>query len=637
MLGDDTIDLRAPKPIPEVPEDILEELQEWYPAERPQPSAGTFEIGLVLAGAVSAGAYTAGVMDFLFEALDEWYRLRNDDACGAELPNHDVVVRVISGASAGGINGAIAATACRYRFPPVTLASDEERRQANPFYDTWVNRIDIARLLDTSDLDGDGAAIGSLLNSESLDEMALGIVAMTGDTDADQTSRPWLEDPFKLLLTVTNLAGVPYRIRFTGAKSLSHEMVMHRDHVGFLVPALTNSISSPAPPPDLVPLAPVNSDQAAGWQQLAATALASGAFPIALAARSLSRPGSDYDYRFVFPRADRNVVYSKPAIDRADVYRFNAVDGGAMNNEPFELARVELAGLKARNPRRGRDAHRAVIMVDPFTDPQPNLPTPDRSLWATFAGLLKAFKAQTRFHQIDLTLAEAGDVYSRFMIAPSRNDVRGSGAIASGGLRGFLGFFCKDYRLHDYMLGRANCESFLREWFVLPSAHTTTGEHSERSNSLFQHWPQAALDDDTYKSCRRKGHRQIIPLVGTAAEAQELPSWPAGRFSGYDSLERDIKKRIDACYPSLADQLVKAFCQGTSTFSFACGPLTYVAAWLAWKLRLRRKLRDKLKNWIDAARDEVDERGQDFANNDGQEPRPPDALATGSRPLARRP
>ena len=31
-----------------------------------------FEIGLCMAGAVSAGAYTAGVMDYLIETLDKW-------------------------------------------------------------------------------------------------------------------------------------------------------------------------------------------------------------------------------------------------------------------------------------------------------------------------------------------------------------------------------------------------------------------------------------------------------------------------------------------------------------------------------------------------------------------------------------
>ena len=31
----------------------------------------TFEMGLAMAGAISAGAYSAGVLDFLIEALDE--------------------------------------------------------------------------------------------------------------------------------------------------------------------------------------------------------------------------------------------------------------------------------------------------------------------------------------------------------------------------------------------------------------------------------------------------------------------------------------------------------------------------------------------------------------------------------------
>jgi hypothetical protein len=36
----------------------------------------TFHLGLTMAGAVSAGCYTAGVMDYLFEALDLWERAK---------------------------------------------------------------------------------------------------------------------------------------------------------------------------------------------------------------------------------------------------------------------------------------------------------------------------------------------------------------------------------------------------------------------------------------------------------------------------------------------------------------------------------------------------------------------------------
>ena len=35
-----------------------------------------FEIGLVMAGAISAGAYTAGVIDFLIQALDEYEKAK---------------------------------------------------------------------------------------------------------------------------------------------------------------------------------------------------------------------------------------------------------------------------------------------------------------------------------------------------------------------------------------------------------------------------------------------------------------------------------------------------------------------------------------------------------------------------------
>src|SRR5262245_39735365 len=65
----------------------------------------TFELGLAMAGAISAGAYSAGVFDFLAQALSEWEAAKSRDA--ALVPNHRVVIKVISGASAGAITGAV--------------------------------------------------------------------------------------------------------------------------------------------------------------------------------------------------------------------------------------------------------------------------------------------------------------------------------------------------------------------------------------------------------------------------------------------------------------------------------------------------------------------------------------------------
>ena len=608
MLGDERTEARAPQPIGC---HCLKDLQCWYPDKRDPPEADTFEIGLVLAGAVSAGAYTAGVMDFLFEALDEWYRYRKEDKKlpkhKRKLPQHNVVLRVISGASAGGINGAIAAAACRYNFPTITLGNAEERGSENPFFSTWVKGIDISHLLDPSDIKR-GKPVRSILNSECLDELANEIVGLSGPC-VSPGQRGWLADPFKLLLTVTNLQGVPYEVRFSGGTGFGHEMMMHRDHMGFSVSVSDDSGQAPAPAPDLVPLRKSNNAKNPAWKLLAKTALASGAFPFALATQILSRPGSDYDYRYIFPYAPTGLVYSQPRIKTNELYDFAAVDGGTMNNEPFELAHRELAGLRGHNPRSGKAANRAVIMVDPFTDRQEEPSDPDRSLLGTFLALFPALVAQTRFKQIDLTLAEAGDVYSRFLIAPRRFDCGGrkfvgSKAIASSRLSGFLGFFCEAYRMHDYMLGRQNCQHFLRDWFVLPSTQTNEGQCLSGDNPLFKKWPQAALSNTNFKnkSRHRKDHRQIIPLVGTAAKCQTLAEWPSGKFNGYDQFRQQIENRVHKLGGPIADAISRAYYKETEGISRW---LLRNALWLVWHLRLKRRIRRQLKQWIDDAGDKI--------------------------------
>ena len=76
-----------------------------------------FKIAINMAGAVSAGAYTAGVLDFLIEALEEWEKakvvartafLNGAQAVSSDqlAPLHNVSIEAFSGASAPG-NGAV--------------------------------------------------------------------------------------------------------------------------------------------------------------------------------------------------------------------------------------------------------------------------------------------------------------------------------------------------------------------------------------------------------------------------------------------------------------------------------------------------------------------------------------------------
>ncbi|MGB7726400.1 MAG: hypothetical protein WBL50_00105 [Candidatus Acidiferrum sp.] len=89
-----------------------------------------FRIGLNMAGAVSAGAYTAGVLDFLIEALDAWYdererqkSLHGTDISRWEILAHDVSIEVLSGASAGGMCAAISAVSLQEQFDHVTTTA----------------------------------------------------------------------------------------------------------------------------------------------------------------------------------------------------------------------------------------------------------------------------------------------------------------------------------------------------------------------------------------------------------------------------------------------------------------------------------------------------------------------------------
>src|SRR4051812_25889976 len=105
----------------------------------PANGSRPFEIGIVMAGAVSAGAYTAGVLDFLIEALDAWH---NAKAAGdLAAPRHEVRLKALTGASAGGITAAVAAVALGERFPPVRQYPVARGGAGdNKLFSTWVDK-----------------------------------------------------------------------------------------------------------------------------------------------------------------------------------------------------------------------------------------------------------------------------------------------------------------------------------------------------------------------------------------------------------------------------------------------------------------------------------------------------------------
>jgi len=525
-----------------------------------------------MAGAISAGAYEAGVLDYLFEALDAWEQAKVKTAgtvLQASIPQHKVVIKVVTGASAGSMSAAIMAVAARFDFPHLSCRelgvrgyaplSKREREQIdevashNPFFKAWVQDISIEKLLTTKDLDEPDSVVQSLLDSSSLLDIAQECLSYK---NSKVISRPYLANPTRYLFSIANLRGIPYFLQLGSEQGVGLGMSVHRDYRSFTITYSQNGVATKIRGDDIA--LDWSTATTEYWKVLGITAVASGAFPIALAPRPMTRLTSDYNYRFVVLPGDgtqpARAVRLQPNPLRTPVPEFSTflVDGGTMNNEPLDLARQELAGLTSRNERSGLLANRCILMIDPFPDTQSQghdeLAGMTPALTSVIGDLIGAWKNQARFSPQDLALAADEETYSRFLIAPSRGNAAPSGlSLAGGALGGFSGFLSRDFRQHDYLLGRRNAQKFLSHVFTLPAG-----------NQLFDGLDPAQKQEGA-KWARRgtKGiELPIIPLMDdllpaalsgdrTHGKIEELGDWPFGVFR-IESIRDDIERRMNS-------------------------------------------------------------------------------------------
>ena len=435
----------------------------------------TFELGLVMAGAISAGAYTAGVLDFLFEALDAYDEEKHKP--GWDGPTHDVRVPIMSGASAGGMTSAICALHAFHDLAHVWPGQPVPPPEQNRLYSSWVSDISLDGLLETSDLDAPGLrGLKSVLCCDVLDQIVAQAFTMSGDR-----KRAWIgrdNDPsLRVRLTLTNLRGAPYSFPLFGSDTdETYGMLNHGDYFDFAVGK--TSILAPAAEPGATPLNVTNLAQRE-WDVYRKTALATGAFPVGLAPRIITRSDTAF-YRAAQTFGYQDALTQKfcpvtPDTCFNDVapYSFVSVDGGVIDNAPLELARRYLSGSAAvHNERSGDGADRAVLLIAPFPNFAATPPEDDNDLLANvLQRLLAALIDQARFKPEELQLAANDTCFSRFMISPTRVG-NGSAAakqfpIASGVLSGFGGF------LHEFVPARTTI--YLAGATPRPSCAGTSG------------------------------------------------------------------------------------------------------------------------------------------------------------------
>lgn len=526
------------------------------------PSDNTFHVGINMAGAVSAGAYTAGVLDFLMEALEQWYAAKESPT--RAVPLHDISIDVFSGASAGGMCAAIAAVMVQGSFEHIRTPSDPSvTGTSNKFYESWVNKIDIERLLQDQDL-ADGKPLVSLLDSTVIDEIADFAIA-----PVSATPRPYISKSLTLFLALTNVRGTPFSLNGVAAGSAEEDIAYYADSLQFeTVVGKAKPLSQAAKP------LPVGSN-AGAWPLLKEAAKATGAFPLFLAPRKIDRSAGDYLNSPWEPLSVLNPTSVAPhwPLHADDTFTTLNVDGGVTDNDPFELAHDFLAihnplatpdpqTGELRNPQSSDAANCAVLTVAPFPSTALYDANYDFDANSSVLGILPnlftTLISQSRFLGESLTAVIGAESFSRFVLAPSDARNPTQPALQCGLLGAFGGFFERGFRAHDYQLGRHNCQKFLRDHFRLSVDNPIIAA----GLSGFDAATLAAL----MKSFDSKQTNTIplIPLCGTANTKIDAPEPATITSSRVGHVLNWIVDRLHAVAKPLLDSVL-----GTGLENFA--------------------------------------------------------------------
>ncbi len=568
-----------------------------------------YEIGLVLAGAVSAGAYTAGVIDFLLEALEAWSDAK---ANKEKVPQHEVKIRVITGASAGGMTAAMAA-ATIYR-----KSWQQPMENKSIAYQSWVEEIDITKLLDTRDIDSfrkfraenekrrkseaskkskpgeepaNTGSFYSFLDSSVIEDIADEALNVNFDKK-EWRQLPYVCDSLKLYVTLSNLRGLPYSFSLRGETNNPFAMYNHMDYHYMEISRREEKLN----------------EENDAWENLKSAAIATGAFPIGLSARIIKRKRDYYEKRLNADGSDLSPFLRLKGDDSE--YNFVAVDGGMLNNEPIELAEAALfahrddvkdktrelsdeilemivdpkmavadpkEAAKASSSLTNKAIHEkkvelaklassAVIMVDPFPTFITESAQPinsDRALMKILGPIVNALMSQALFRPKELLRAASDDIVNRFLIAPVRRFVADENSrltaddkvaaqkkadqypIACGFLGGFGGFLSESFRQHDYELGRRNCQRFLEKYFTLDYAVA-------KEIPAFEKQVKEDLLQQQQTPELIPTKFQIIPLVGRAKIEQGRNNpWPTYSQTDKKRLLALLEERLDGIATSI--------------------------------------------------------------------------------------
>lgn len=524
----------------------------------------TFKLCITMAGAVSAGAYTAGVIDYLLETLELWEKAKvinrsrgiNHPDYDHSIPMHQVEIDVMSGSSAGGISGSLTLLALadkNYR----SFNKDNASGKDNIFYKCWVDMADTANKSTVDHLLGDNDLkefdeVRSLLNTKAIDVIADEAIRIREQREIPK----YASDSLDIILTTTNLRGINFLVNFDGTSDASQGTVI-TNHGGFFRYKLKNDkfkAGIPKSEDELYYVLDVSIEK--HLRYLRDATLSTAAFPIGLRSREVAI-SAEYIKRY--PKYLFNQSKGiEPLLPEGNIYTFNSVDGGVINNEPYGIG---LKVLKEKNPKSIENCRYGVVMIDPFPNKDHDVSKSGKSIMSIAKGLLRALRNQVMFNQEGILGALDLSNRTKFLIEPVRKTkvngkwVRSKNDLASAPIGGFAGFLSRDFRAHDFQLGRKNCQAFLRHYFAIPSADIEQRLSIKPSERIMKRYefsvPAMDVNGEKFfpiipdmRVLRNFNNQVDSAKYGEDAEIQEQP-YPKLSFSDFESRYKSkIKNRI---------------------------------------------------------------------------------------------
>jgi len=585
-------------------------------------SDNTFHLGLTMAGAVSAGCYTSGVIDYLFEVLDLWDKAKEGNVEGIDstlVPRHNVVIDAMGGTSAGGMTTVISTLyALKGKLNPVKEIPKNPMESQNILYDSWVHLDDgeektFKKIWDTDDLNGE---LKSLFNSKVIDAIATKALDMGGNIDdyesyIKENLPKFISKDLEILISHTLLRGIPLSVDFkTEIARRLRNSPKHNTFEHYFVShfKLNKGLS-------------VNENSYLWFNpfikkfsdKIKLSTISTGAFPIGLAYRKFDNEQFSDEY---IKSVTKRVIYANFGVENPDIdnnielgnYPDNftsvSVDGGAMNNEPYR----EVGSILRSKFHKDENEYQnyGLIMIDPFPDNDDI-----KREYKEPTNLLKVVPAiiQTLWNQAKVKrkemLEQYNDDFFKGVIYPVKHILDSDGnylkkdknPIISASFNAFGGFLDVNFRVHDFFLGRNNARNFVQYFGSIPYDPVNGNIHpihKEWTNEMVEKFKISKSGDDRI-------FLPIIPDLNLLLENKkpgddkynytykEKPKYdPSKLFSLKDNIYNRFKKVLDKGFDSF----------GKKTETDSETPISDALILREYKRDWFQRLGDNLKSWV---------------------------------------